>query len=144
MTAVREKQPLKVDQPENDQELDVIKRDLTHVVRLSWRIGITVAASRVGSLMANSQDCFTILEDECVITKDLADVLRAAVGSWKLFATDLEEINATVTSHFCRCFLDDFDAYLQAMREYQSQPNGPTKRARVELISSPSPNLHKR
>ncbi|MCF8003458.1 MAG: hypothetical protein K9L32_04485 [Chromatiaceae bacterium] len=124
LTAVREKQPVKMDRPENGQELDAIKRDLTYIVGLSRRIGITVAASLVGSLMANSQDCFTILEAKRVITKHLADGLRTAVGSWELFATELEEIDATVTSHFCRCFLDDFDAYVQAMRQASSGDQG--------------------
>ncbi len=143
LAAIRERQPLKAGRPENDQELDAIKRDLTCIVGLVRRIGIAVATSLHGVLSANREDCFVILATEGVITTHLADVLHTAVRSWELFATALEDINATVTSHFCRCFLKDFDAYAQAVQLYQSGDSEAPPAARA-IASRATPSVRKR
>ncbi|WPL13826.1 hypothetical protein Thiosp_03646 [Thiorhodovibrio litoralis] len=89
LVAIREKQPTKADRPEDDQELEFIKRDLTCICGLTRGICISVAASLCGVLVAYSGDCFEILESDHVITKHLAGGLRTAVRSWELFATVL-------------------------------------------------------
>lgn len=121
LAGIRKQLPLEADRLENDRVFDAIARDLTRVINLVRRIDIAVATALHGWSAADRDECFAILATEGIITTDLADALRAAVKSWTLLATAPDEIGATVTSHFCRCFLMDFDAYAQAVRLYRTR-----------------------
>lgn len=102
----------------NYTKQDSIILNLQRACEASIDLAMHLVAMEGWGLPQYSRDAFNLLEEQQVISKELAQKMKNMVGFRNIAVHDYQRINLTILKKIIENHLDDFHAYHEAIRKW--------------------------
>ena len=116
VSRVEEKTPSNVELLKNDYDIqDIISLNLERAVQISVDIAAHILSAKDISTPATMGEAFTALSEVNVISAELAERLRKAVGFRNISVHEYEKIDWEIVFSICTKHMKDFREYAAAV-----------------------------
>jgi uncharacterized protein YutE (UPF0331/DUF86 family) len=116
---LEDKVPENWDGIQSDYDLqDILSINLERAVQLSVDIGLQVFVMLSVKPPESMADVFSSLQSLRIVSPELAENLRRAVGFRNIAVHEYEEINWNIVRSICTEYLDDFYYFIKAVLQF--------------------------